>query len=133
MSSTALQLRRRVETCELQHVEFAQHFAALKRRIDDTLIGLAPRIEWLVGPSRVGKTMLINALSRLYPAARENGRRSVPVLVVPIPPSISPKLLPISVLAALGVPLPQRGLASGVMVNRMADQLRLAGTCHRSP
>ena len=128
MTTAALQLRRRVETCELQHTEFAGHFLALKRRVDDTLSEFSPRIEWLIGPSRVGKTMLINALARLYPAIRENGRRIVPVLVVPIPPSISPKLLPISVLTALGVPLPQRGLASGVMVNRMADQLRLAGT-----
>lgn len=128
MTSTAMQLRRKVETCELQHVEFTTHHAGLKRRIDDTLAGLTPRIEWLVGPSRVGKTMLLQALARAYPSERVNGRRQVPVLVVPIPPSISPKLLPISVLTALGVPLPQRGLASGVMVNRMADQLRLAGT-----
>lgn len=128
MTSAAMQLRRKVETCELQHVEFMTHYAGLKRRIDDTLAELSPRIEWLVGPSRVGKSMVLKALSRAYPAERVNGRRQVPVLFVPILPAISPKLLPISVLSALEVPLPQRGLASGVMVNRMADQLRLAGT-----
>lgn len=128
MNDAAMQLRRLVEACELRHVEFATHLNALKRRVDDTLVGLAPRIEWLIGPSRVGKSKLIDSLASMYPMHRENNRRSVPVLVVPIPPAISPKLLPISVLTELGVPLPQRGLASGVMVNRMADQLRLAGT-----
>lgn len=128
MTSAALHLRRRVESCELQHMEFAVHFDGLKRRIDDTLSGFSPRIEWLVGPSRVGKSMLAKCLVRLYPTTRDGGRRTVPVLRVPFQPSISPKLLPISVLTALDVPLPQRGLASGVMVNRMADQLRLAGT-----
>lgn len=128
MMSAAMQFRFKVENCELQHVEFMTHHTGLKRRIDDTLAGFKPRIELLLGPSRAGKSMLMKALARAYPAERVNGRRQVPVLLVPMPPAISPKLLPISVLAALGVPLPQRGLASGVMVNRMADQLRLAGT-----
>jgi Bacterial TniB protein len=128
MTSASRQLRRRVESSELQHLEFANHHATFKKRIDDTLNGFAPRICWLIGPSRVGKTMLGKALARLYPAYRVNGRRTVPVLRVPLPPGVSPKLLPLSVLQALGVPLPQRGLASGVMVNRMSEQLRLAGT-----
>jgi hypothetical protein len=128
MTTAANELRRRVESCEMQHPEFAGLHAAFKRRIDDTLEGFSPRIEWLVGPSRVGKTMLAKSLARLYPATRTNGRRNVPVLRVALPPHISPKLLPISVLDALGVSLPPRGVASGVMVNRMADQLRLAGT-----
>lgn len=128
MTHAAQQLRRRVEASELQHLEFASLHATFKKRIDDTLAGFSPRIVWLVGPSRVGKTMLGKSLTRLYPATRENGRRTVPVLRVPLPPSVSPKLLPLSVLETLGVPLPQRGLASGVMVNRMSEQLRLAGT-----
>lgn len=128
MSSPARQLRRRVESCELQHLQFAHLHAMLKRLIDDALSGFVPRIVWLVGPSRVGKTMLGKALARLFPGTRENGRRAVPVLRVPLPPGVSPKLLPLSVLEALGVPLPQRGLASGVMLTRMYEQLRLAGT-----
>jgi hypothetical protein len=72
--------------------------------------------------------MLINTLSRSHPETRLQGRRHVPVLVVPIPPNISPVLLPVSVLLALGLPLPQRGITSGVMFNRMVEQLRLANT-----
>jgi len=128
MTHAAQQLRRRVEASELQHLEFASLHATFKKRIDDTLAGFSPRIVWLVGPSRVGKTMLGKSLTRLYPETRENGRRIVPVVRVPLLPNISPKLLPLSVLDALGAPQPQRGLASGAMVNRMADQLRLAGT-----
>lgn len=126
--NNALELRRRIENCELPHRFFVEHYTALKRRIDDTLAGLAPRVDWVVGPSRVGKSMLLNALASEYPAQRIGNARHVPVLTVPVSSSISSKLLPISVLSALDVPLPQRGLTSGVMFNRMADQLRLAKT-----
>lgn len=128
MTTTALELRRSIENCELPHEFFNEHHTVLKRRIDDTLDGLAPRVEWVIGPSRVGKSMLLNALASDYPAQRVGNVREVPVLTVPVLSSISSKLLPISVLTALGVPLPQRGLTSGVMFNRMLEQLRLAKT-----
>lgn len=126
--SAAKELRQRIEGCELQHPSFVELFDALEQRIVDARSGFAARIEWVLGPSRVGKTMLINALARCHPEEKIQGKRHVPVLVVPIPPNISPKLLPISVLLALGVPLPQRGITTGVMFNRMLDQLRLAQT-----
>ena len=126
--STARELRRRIESCELQHPTFMELYGVLKQRLDDACEGYASRIEWVVGPSRVGKTMLINALSRLHPEQKVEGKRQVPVLIVPVSPNISPLLLPTSVLMALGVPLPQRGITSGVMFNRMMDQLRLAQT-----
>ena len=126
--NSAKVLRRRIEGCELQHPAFMELFSLLKQRIEDARGGYASRIEWVVGPSRVGKTMLINALSRSNPEIRVDGKRNVPVLVVPIPPNISPVLLPTSVLMALGVPLPLRGSTSGVMFNRMIEQLRLAQT-----
>lgn len=126
--STAQELRRSIEACELQHRMFVEHHDFLARRLDDALAGFAPRLDWVVGPSRVGKTMLINALARRHPPSKVAGVRKVPVLVVQIPPNISPVLLPSSVLTALGVPLPQRGITSGVMFNRMADQLKLAET-----
>ncbi|WP_342133587.1 TniB family NTP-binding protein [Hydrogenophaga sp. OTU3427] len=126
--NAARELRRSIENCELRHRAFMQHHDFLSERIQDALAGFAPRTEWLTGPSRVGKTMLINALAREHPATKVAGVRQVPVLVVPIPPNISPVLLPVSVLTALGVPLPQRGITSGVMFNRMADQLKLAQT-----
>jgi len=126
--SQAKELRRRIEGCELPHPAFMELFGILKQRIDDAIEGFASRIEWVVGPSRVGKTMLINALSRIHQEVRVDGARQVPVLVVPVSPNISPVLLPTSVLMALGVPLPQRGITSGVMLDRMEEQLKLAGT-----
>jgi hypothetical protein len=126
--NAATELRRNIETCELPHPAFLEHHKALQRRIEDALAGYAPRLDWVVGPSRVGKSMLLNALARDYPATKVDGGRRVPVLTVPISPSISPMLLPMSVLTALGVPLPQRGITSGIMFNRMADQLKLART-----
>jgi hypothetical protein len=124
----AKELRRRIEDCELQHANFDELFVYLKRRIDDALEGFGSRIEWVVGPSRVGKTMLIRALARNYPERKESGQRSVPVLFVPVPSGISPLLLPTTVLEALGVPLPAKGLTTGAMVGRMNAQLRLAST-----
>lgn len=126
--SNAKELRRRIETCELHHPAFLELFNALNQRIVDAVEGYASRIEWVVGPSRVGKTMLINALSRGHPESKVDGKRQVPALVVHIPPNISPVLLPTSVLMALGLPLPLRGSTSGVMFNRMVDQLKLAQT-----
>ncbi|AIP51463.1 TniB family NTP-binding protein [Burkholderia pseudomallei] len=122
----AQQLRRSIESCELQHPAFKEQLDALARHVDDARDGFASRIEWIVGPSRVGKTMLINALSRANPESKVDGRRHVPVLVVPMAPNISPKLLPSSVLDALGMPL--KGRTSGVMDAHMLNQLKNAGT-----
>lgn len=121
-------LRRDIEIYELRHKKFQELHDHLNRRITDARSGYSSRIEWIVGPSRVGKTMLIQALSRAHPEEKISGRRHVPVLVVTIPPNITPKLLPTSVLTALGVPVPQRANTSGVIYARMLEQLRLAGT-----
>lgn len=123
----AKQLRIAIETCELPHPIFLEHFRPLRQRIEDAIDGGASRIERVVGPSRVGKSMLINALKREFPETKTDGRRHVPVLVVPLPTPISPKLLPSSVLSALGVPV-QRSNTSGAMFNRMVEQLKLART-----
>lgn len=124
--SSAKELLRRIETCELPHPAYLTLFNFLIQRIEFALEGFASRIEWVIGPSRVGKSMLINSLARRYPESRVNGIRQVPVLVVRIPSNISPKLLPKKVLAALGVPL--RDKTSGELDERMYAQLRLAGT-----
>jgi len=124
----AQKLRKSIESCELQHLAFKEQLDVLTRYIEDAKDGFASRIEWIVGPSRVGKSMLLNALARANPESKPDGKRRVPVLVVPVLPNISPLLLPSSVLSALGVPLQQKGLTSGVMFNRMVDQLRLAAT-----
>ncbi len=126
--NTARELKRKIEECELQHPLFVDLHNVLDARIQDALQSDAARIEWVVGPSRVGKSMMINTLARSYPEEKVAGKRRVPVLVVPISPSISPKLLPASVLLALGLPLPARGMTSGIMGHRVRDQLRLANT-----
>lgn len=123
----AQHLRKKIEECELPHPMFLEHLAALKRRIDDALAGFAPKIVRVPGPSRAGKSSLIASLSRDYPASRIDGRRHVPVLVVKVPSSATAKLLPKSVLAALGIQVP-RSMTVGAMFDLMVEQLRLAGT-----
>lgn len=126
--SPATALRRAIETCELQHAAFRAHADFLKIRIDDAVAGFSPRIEWVVGPSRVGKSMLINMLLRLYPPQRIDGKKSIPVLIVSVPAGISASMLPSCVLTALGVPLPQRTSNVGIMSMRLLEQLKLAQT-----
>lgn len=123
----AKQLRHAIESCELPHPLFLEQFNPLRQRIEDAIDGAASRIERVIGPSRVGKSMLINALRRSFPETKVDGRRHVPVLVVPVPTPVSPLLLPASVLGALGLSV-QRNITSGAMSNRMLDQLKLAGT-----
>lgn len=123
----AQKLRRDIETCELPHPMFMQHLSALKSRIDDALAGFAPKIVRVPGPSGVGKSSLIATLSREYPEARIDGRRYVPVLVVEVPQSATAKLLPKSVLRALGIQVPA-SMTAGAMFDLMVTQLRLAGT-----
>lgn len=119
-------VRRVIESCEIPHAEFANHYLALKRRIDDALAGHPAASEWVIGPSRVGKSMLINNLARDYPELKVDGVRRIPVLVVPVPSPVSPKEMPKSVLAALGMPTVRGN--SGDLFAKMEKLLRLAGT-----
>ncbi|MGA3980534.1 ATP-binding protein [Ralstonia nicotianae] len=123
----AKQLRLAIERCELPHPLFLQQFEPLKQRIEDAIDGAASRIERVIGPSRVGKTMLINALRRAFPEDKVNGSRYVPVLVVPVPTPVSPLMLPSSVLNALGLPV-LRNATFGEMAKRMQKQLELTRT-----
>lgn len=123
----AKQLRIAIETCELPHPLFIGQLKPLKQRAEDAIDGAASRIEHILGPSRVGKSMLINALQRAFPETKLNGRRHVPLLIVPVPTPVSPLLLPSSVLTALGLPA-QHSTKSGVLGTRMKDQLKLAST-----
>ncbi|OLL33749.1 transposition helper protein [Burkholderia sp. SRS-W-2-2016] len=116
-----------IETCELPHPHFMEHFQPLKQRIENALAGRASRIERIMGPSRVGKSMLINALVREFGETKIDGRRRVPVLVVQVPTPATTLELPKSVVAALGMPV-QRSITSGAMGTRMLEQLKLVGT-----
>ena len=123
----AQQLRMKIERCELPHPVFEEHLTALKRRIDDALAGFAPKVVRVPGPSRVGKSSLIAKLSRDYPETHNEGRRHVPVLAVRVPHSATVKLLPKSVLRALGIQV-RGGMTESAMFDLMVEQLRLAGT-----
>lgn len=124
--STATALRDLIESCELAHPEFVEHEVALARRLDDAMAGRPPASEWVVGPSRVGKSMLINTLARRYPETREGGLRRVPLLVVPVPSPVTPKELPKSITSALGIPSGRGN--SGDLFDRMRRVLELAHT-----
>ncbi|MBB3196887.1 TniB family NTP-binding protein [Roseateles terrae] len=101
--TSARDLRRRIESCKLEHLTFLIHQEWLLDRIEDALAGAAPRIEWIVGPSRAGKSMLMEALAQRYPEYREGGVRRVPVLYIPLSQAISSKSFPSLVLEALKV------------------------------
>lgn len=126
--SSVPNLRTVVEDVELHHVAFEPPFRYLKRRVDDALAGYGYRIERLIGPSRVGKSMLFKALSRLYPAQKIDGRREVPVLHVQLKNFVSPLALPTTVLKALGVSVPRGRYNGEELLTLMQDQLRLART-----
>ena len=120
-------LRDVIETCELPHPAFVEHEKALVRRIDDALNGRPPVSEWVVGPSRVGKSMLINALARRYPETTVNGVRRLPLLVVTVPSPVSPKEMPKSVIEALGMAT-ARASNTADLFGRMSRLLILAQT-----
>ena len=124
----ATSLRKAIQARELPHAFFEEHMSALHLRIADTLEGYPPSIDTVLGPSRVGKTMLIHSLAREYPEQLRDGVRHVPVLVVPVPTPATPKQLPRSVLKALGAPIPTSAAGTALMFDRMARQLKLAGT-----
>ncbi|MFT7722211.1 MAG: TniB family NTP-binding protein [Roseateles sp.] len=126
--NSAAELRRSIETCRLSHVAYDEHYRWLKDRIDDALDGFSPRIEGLIGPSRAGKSMLLEALEQDYPAKRVDGVRDVPVLRVKLPPAITPKLFPAELLKALKVPIPAKVKTSGELLGRVCEQFKLAGT-----
>lgn len=129
MTTHAKQLRIAIETCELPHPLFLEHFKPLQQRIEDAMDCAASRIERVVGPSRVGKSMLINALRRAFPETKVDGHRKVPVLKVPLPMGVSPLRLPSSVLTALGLPVQRSSrLDGGDLKDRMQKQLELAET-----
>jgi hypothetical protein len=128
MSPSSLKhVLRTLETGEIAHADYVAHLSAMKRRIEDTLNGGAPAIEAVLGPSRVGKTMLNNALVRAYPESEFEGCRRVQVLPFVLPTPVTPKEMPIAILDALGAPAGPRSGGTVALFKRMVNQLRLAG------
>lgn len=117
-------LRLDIESCELHHAAYMVHYEYLRQCIDDAIHGYAPTLSWVIGPSRVGKSMLMKSLARKYPETVVDGQRCIPVLVVELPPGVSPLKLPIAVLEALGILSPPR--EEDRLRKLMKDQLKLA-------
>jgi hypothetical protein len=122
-----MNLKEMIRDCEIPHPFFIEQLAPLERRVRNTLAGDIPNLEWVIGPSRVGKSMLMKALAREFPATRVDGRRCVEVLLVDLRSNISPLQMPDNVLRSLNVPRRRPGNA-GDKFELMAEQLRLAGT-----
>lgn len=120
-------LAEAIESCEIPHAAYQRILQALYGRIDNALSGRAPVIEWVIGPSRAGKSMILRALERQYPPVKVEGRREVPVLRVAVRPGVSPKELPAAPLEAL---LGSKAFKGSVRVihGMMTTQLTLART-----
>ena len=115
-----------IEDLEISHPAYQELLALLRQRVELAKENHTARIEWIVGPSRVGKSMLINALKRENAPTRVDGKLRVPLVVAEVPESVSPKHLPGCVLRGLGMPVPRGSL--GDARSRMLDQLERAET-----
>lgn len=126
--SQAAALRKAINEREIPHAFFEEQMAELHLRIQDALEGNTPSFSMVVGPSRVGKSMLAKALARNFPECTRDGFRQVPVLYVRTPDAASPRAMPRSVLLALNAPVPASMASTALMFERMARQLKMAGT-----
>lgn len=126
--STRTELRRAIDVTIVTHPTFVTHEDRLARLLEEHRDGIEPGIDMLLGPSRIGKSEILRRLAAKYPERRENGRLIKPVLFVSVPAGTSPKDLPVSVMQALGVPVPRERSRTGVLFSTMLDKLRLAQT-----
>lgn len=121
-------LEREIAEHEIEHPRFVETLGILRERVDDAIAGREPRITLLVGPSRIGKTRLVEALERSYLERTENGRRIIPFAVGNVGSSTSPRDLPRVPLGALGVPIPPNVRSMSELSALMFEQIELGGT-----
>lgn len=126
--SIQLDLRRALDVTIVPHPAFVTHEKRLGCLLQDHKDGIEPGIEMLLGPSRIGKSEILQRLAAQFPERREEGRLIKPVLLVSVPTGTAPKDLPISVLQALGIPVPRERSRTGVLFNMMLDKLKRAAT-----
>lgn len=110
------------------HTRFEETLRIVCDRIDQGIAVSEPKLTWIIGASRVGKSALINEIMRRYPKATEGGRVRITVLRVKTPGATSPHLLPISVLKALKVHRSFSNKSTGELTAAALEQLELAGT-----
>jgi hypothetical protein len=125
---TSPSLRDAIAKCEVRHPKFNEVFDVISSRISAALRGASPKITWVIGPSRIGKTQLTQAIARAFPPSVTNGSREVPVVVADAPGSTTLLLLPMSVLEALNVPFRRTNTSAGKLAMDMHTQLNVAGT-----
>lgn len=126
--STQRDLRRALDVTIVPHPAFRAREDLLGRLLQEHQEGIEPGIDMLLGPSRIGKSEILQRLAAKYPERREGGRLTKPVLLVSVPAGTAPKDLPISVIQALGVPVPRERSRAGVLFSMMLDKLKRAGT-----
>lgn len=124
--NTAIKLLQDLEQLEVQHPHYVSLLEHLQTRLMLAKNGMKTKVEWVIGPSRVGKSMLINALARANAAVRVNGILQMPLVVAKVPEQVSPQHLPGSVLLGMGLPVPSGNV--GAVRQRMLAQLKRAGT-----
>lgn len=128
MSKIKRTLRQEVSDLRVLHTRFNEILTLLKQRIDAVLAGAEPKISWVVGASRVGKSALLEALLLYYMKKVLKRRTRIPVLRVDTPSLTTPHLLPTSVLDALKVPYPSSNTSTGKYTKLAIQQLKLAET-----
>jgi hypothetical protein len=116
-------LREAIEATQIEHLRFTRVLQTVAGRIDAALAGSEPKFQAIAGPSRVGKSALMAALKARYPETNIGNQRQLRVLFVDAPDAPSPKLLPITVLTALGVPIPPSRYRAGDLTGFMHEQL----------
>ncbi|NMG49312.1 AAA family ATPase [Azoarcus communis] len=122
------ELLRALDVTIVPHPAFVAHEKQLNQTLQDHQAGVTPYISMLIGPSRIGKSEILQRLARQYPQSRKDGRLFKPVLLISIPNGTTPKDLPLSVIQALGIPVPKERSRAGVLFDTMLKNLRLANT-----
>lgn len=125
-SNMSKEIRKNIETMIFDHLTFVEAIDQLRMRVQDTIDGFNPCFEMLLGPSRCGKTEVLEALAREYPATRVNGMRKVPVLIVYVLSGGGTRALDEAVIRALGVPVPKNLPGENGLKDFMVTQLRAA-------
>lgn len=128
MSQRKRTLLEEVSDLRILHTRFNQILTLIKQRIDAVIAGADAKISWVIGPSRVGKSALIEALMLFYPELVVKGRTTIRALRVETPALTTPHLLPISLFVALKVPHDPRINSTGRYTQLAIHQLELAAT-----